>query len=190
MSDLLILENVSKDFERLRAVDNLSLSVPQGQIIGLVGPNGSGKSTLFNVIAGLLRPDGGRLLFDGHDITARSPDSIFQLGLARSFQDPALFFRMTVLDNMLLPAKGQRGERPTLAPIHRVGTPGIGPRRVGKRNARAGSAPRELFPTRRKYFRRADEVVGLGTQLNEPAENAFAGRADCGRCPKIGAHYF
>jgi branched-chain amino acid transport system ATP-binding protein len=120
MIDLLVLENVSKSFERLRAVDGVSLAVPRGQIVGLIGPNGSGKSTLFNLIAGLARAEGGRIVFDGHDITRRAADQIFQLGLARGFQDPALFFRLTVLDNTLLPAKGQRGERATLAPIHRA----------------------------------------------------------------------
>lgn len=118
--DLLVLENVSKNFDRLRAVDGVSLSVPQGQIVGLIGPNGSGKSTLFNVISGLLNADAGRIVFDGHDMTARSAAEIFQLGLARSFQDPALFFRMTVLDNTLLPSKDQRGERARFAPLHRA----------------------------------------------------------------------
>lgn len=120
MADLLVLEHVSKSFERLRAVDDVSLAVPRGQIVGLIGPNGSGKSTLFNLIAGLAPADSGRILFDGDDITRRRADQIFQRGLARGFQDPALFFRMTALDNMLLPAKGQRGERAALAPFRRA----------------------------------------------------------------------
>src|SRR5579859_4427939 len=118
--DLLTVSNVSKSFERLRAVDGVSLSVPQGKIVGLIGPNGSGKSTLFSMIAGSQRADDGRITFDRHEITHRSPDQIYHLGLIRSYQDPALFTRMTVLDNVLLPVKGQRGENPLLAPAHRT----------------------------------------------------------------------
>lgn len=117
---MLILENVAKNFDNLRAVDGVSLTVPQGQIIGLIGPNGSGKSTLLSLIAGNQRASGGRILFDGHDITRQSADNIFQRGLVRSYQDPSLFFRMTVLDNTLLPAKAQHGEQPVNAPIHRT----------------------------------------------------------------------
>ena len=120
MSDLLSLRDVSKRFEQLRAVDGVTLDVPQGRIVGLIGPNGSGKSTLFNVISGLERADAGTIQFDGHELARRSAAEIFQLGLARSFQDPALFFRMTVLDNTLLPEKGQRGENPLRAPFRRT----------------------------------------------------------------------
>jgi branched-chain amino acid transport system ATP-binding protein len=120
MTDLLQLHEVHKSFDRLQAVDGVSLTVPQGKIIGLIGPNGSGKSTLFALISGSLRADSGQIILDGHDITHRSPDQIFQFGLVRSYQDPSLFTRMTVLDNMLLPAKAQRGENPSLAPLHRT----------------------------------------------------------------------
>src|SRR5262245_18205414 len=120
MSDLLRIEGICKSFERLQAVNSVSMTVPQGKIVGLIGPNGSGKSTLFALIAGSQRADSGRIEFDGQDITHRSPDQIFQLGLARSYQNPALFTRMTVLDNVLLPVKGQRGENPALAPLHRT----------------------------------------------------------------------
>ncbi|MEZ4582997.1 MAG: ATP-binding cassette domain-containing protein [Caldilineaceae bacterium] len=112
---MLMLEHDAKSFDSLRAVKDVSLTVPQGAIIGLIGPNGSGKSTLMNVIAGSLQPDAGSILFDGHDITHESAREIYQRGLARSFQDPSLFFRMSVLDNMLLPVKQQRGEQPARA---------------------------------------------------------------------------
>ncbi|MBK9711451.1 MAG: ABC transporter ATP-binding protein [Kouleothrix sp.] len=120
MSALLTLKQVSKRFEQLQAVQGVSLEVPEGRIVGLIGPNGSGKSTLFNLISGGLRADAGRIEFGGHDISASSADAVFRLGLARSFQDPSLFFRMTVLDNALLPARRQRGERPSRAPLHRL----------------------------------------------------------------------
>jgi branched-chain amino acid transport system ATP-binding protein len=117
---MLEITGVHKSFERLRAVDGASLVVPRGRIVGLIGPNGSGKSTLFSLIAGAQRADGGHIVFDGHDITHAGPDRIFQLGLVRGYQDPALFFRMTALDNVLLPVKGQVGERARWAPIHRA----------------------------------------------------------------------
>lgn len=117
---MLELQNVSKHFGNLRAVDGVSLRVPQGQIIGLIGPNGSGKSTLLSLMAGTVQPSGGKILFDGHDITRQTADQIFQRGLVRSFQDPSLFFRMTALDNALLPVSAQRGERPTHAPWHHL----------------------------------------------------------------------
>jgi branched-chain amino acid transport system ATP-binding protein len=123
MSDLLTIHKVSKSFESLLAVNEVSLSVQPGQIAGLIGPNGSGKSTLLNLISGVLPLDSGRITFDGHDLTRRSADEIFQRGLVRSFQDPSLFFRMTVLDNALLPVKRQAGENPAHAPLHQRWTP-------------------------------------------------------------------
>ncbi len=119
---MLRLHNVSKHFEELRAVDGVSLHVPQGHIVGLIGPNGSGKSTLLNVISGGLMPDGGSILFVSQEIAGAAAHVIFQQGLARSFQDPSLFFRMTVLDNALLPVKDQHGEHPERAPFHHLWT--------------------------------------------------------------------
>jgi branched-chain amino acid transport system ATP-binding protein len=116
---MLQIQNIRKQFEKLVAVDGVSLTVKQGQIVGLIGPNGSGKSTLLNITAGSLPADSGAVTFAGHTITNRPANQIFDLGLARSFLDPALFTRMTVLDNMLLPVRKQRGEAPTQAPFHR-----------------------------------------------------------------------
>lgn len=116
---MLTLENITKSFGTLCAVNDVSLTVPQGQIIGLIGPNGSGKSTLLSLIGGNQRADRGRIHFAGHDITHTAPDQRFQRGLVRSYQDPSLFMRMSVLDNMLLPVKEQQGERPGWAPFHR-----------------------------------------------------------------------
>lgn len=117
---MLILENVVKTFDRLCAVDRVSLTVPRGKITGLIGPNGSGKSTLLSLMAGRQSVTRGRMTFEGRDITRLPADQIFRLGLVRSYQDPALFFRMSVLDNALLPVKGQRGEQPLAAPLHRT----------------------------------------------------------------------
>jgi branched-chain amino acid transport system ATP-binding protein len=116
---LLELQNIRKDFGGLRAVDDVSLDVPQGAIVGLIGPNGSGKSTLINLIAGATELSAGRVLFAGQDISDLAPDEVFRRGIARGYQEPALYFKMTVLDNVLLPVKDQRGEHPWYAPWRR-----------------------------------------------------------------------
>ena len=82
----------------------------------MIGPNGSGKSTLINLITGATQLSAGRVIFAGDDISDLSPDAVFQLGIARGYQEPALYQKMTVLDNMLLPVKNQRGESPWRAP--------------------------------------------------------------------------
>jgi branched-chain amino acid transport system ATP-binding protein len=119
MSDILTVDHISKAFGNLLAVDKVSLTIPKGKIVGLIGPNGSGKSTLLNVVSATLPSDAGTITFDQRDITGLNATEVFQLGLVRSFQDPSLFFKMTVLDNALLPVKGQRGESPWFAPFHR-----------------------------------------------------------------------
>jgi branched-chain amino acid transport system ATP-binding protein len=118
--NILEVKNLRKDFEGLRAVDNVSLAVATGAIIGLIGPNGSGKSTLLNLIDGNFQPTAGQIIFDGHDITDLPAERRFTLGIGRGFQDPALFFQMTALDNALLPVKKQRGENPWYAPWWRT----------------------------------------------------------------------
>lgn len=111
--------DVVKNFGGLMAVAGASLRVDAGQIVGLIGPNGSGKSTLLSTIAGQYAPDGGSIRFEGAEIGGLPPEQVFRRGIGRSYQDPSLFFRMSVLDNALLPAHDQRGERPLAAPWHR-----------------------------------------------------------------------
>lgn len=108
---ILTIERLNKRFGGLRAVDNASLAVERGTLTALIGPNGAGKTTLFNLVTGFDRPDRGRVVFDGHVITARSAPAIAQLGLVRTFQLARDLARLTVIENMLLAAKGQRGER-------------------------------------------------------------------------------
>ncbi len=105
------VENIVKTFGGLRAVDDCSFQVPRGSITGLIGPNGAGKSTLFNIAAGSLTPDSGRVLLDGEDITALPAYRRFHRGLVRTFQIPHEFGRMTVLENLMLVPGGQSGER-------------------------------------------------------------------------------
>jgi branched-chain amino acid transport system ATP-binding protein len=104
MGALLSLEGVSKSFGALKAVDGLSLALQAGDALGILGPNGAGKSTVFNLITGLLRPDAGRILYDGEDITARQAAARCRLGIGRSFQIPHPFVGMTVFENLLVAA--------------------------------------------------------------------------------------
>ena len=101
---LLCTENLTKDFGKLRAVDNLSLSFEEGEIRGLIGPNGSGKTTLMNLISGIYKPTSGEVYFSGKRIDRLSPESITHHGVMRTFQVARLFGDMTVLENMLIPA--------------------------------------------------------------------------------------
>ncbi len=101
---LLSAENVSKTFGSLRAVAGADLSINEGEIIGLIGPNGAGKSTFFNCLAGDTLPTTGRITFDGADVTRASPEEHARLGIGRTFQVPATFEDLTVLDNVMVGA--------------------------------------------------------------------------------------
>jgi branched-chain amino acid transport system ATP-binding protein len=102
MSALLSVEGVSKRFRGLLAVDDVSLSVADGEIFAVIGPNGAGKTTLFNIIAGVYRPDGGRVVFAGQDITGLSPDAVCASGVARTFQIVRPFPGLSVFENALI----------------------------------------------------------------------------------------
>jgi len=112
MSDekLLRVENVHKSFGGLQALAGVWLNVDPGMIVGLVGPNGSGKTTLFNCVTGFSRPDHGRVVFDGEDITRWSADRIARRGLMRTFQTAINPKRLTVMENLLLAPPNQVGE--------------------------------------------------------------------------------
>jgi len=97
---LLTLDDVSRQFGGLKAVDRVSFSVDKGEIVGLIGPNGAGKTTLINMITGVHPATSGRVLFEGRDITRARPYQIARLGLARTFQIVQPFPMMTVVDNV------------------------------------------------------------------------------------------
>ena len=101
---LLRVENVTKRFGGLVALDNVSLKVLRGERLGLIGPNGAGKTTLFNVISGIYRPEKGRIVFKGVDITGWPPHKITRLGIARTFQIVRPLSNLTVLDNVVVGA--------------------------------------------------------------------------------------
>ena len=108
---MIVVENISKHFGGIRAVDNVSLSIAPGSITGLIGPNGAGKTTLFNVIAGLYKPSAGAVRLDGEDITGLPPHELFARGMLRTFQIAHEFSTLTVRENLMLVPGGQSGER-------------------------------------------------------------------------------
>ena len=98
----LSISDVSKHFGGVRAVESVTLSVARGGLVSIIGPNGAGKTSLLNMISGFYRPDAGSIVFEGLDITGTRPSRIAALGIARTFQNIALFSGMTVLDNIML----------------------------------------------------------------------------------------
>jgi branched-chain amino acid transport system ATP-binding protein len=98
----LVVANASKRFGGVRAVEDVSIAVERGQIVSIIGPNGAGKTSLLNIISGFYTPDTGSITFEGRDITHKRPAEIAALGIARTFQNIALFAGMTVLDNIML----------------------------------------------------------------------------------------
>ena len=107
---MISLDHVSVRFGGLRAVDDVSFDIPAGRITGLIGPNGAGKTTLFNVIAGHIPASSGRVLLEGADITRLKPHERAARGLARTFQIPHEFTRLTVLENFMASAATPLGE--------------------------------------------------------------------------------
>ncbi len=104
-------DRVTKSFGGVLALDGCSLTAPAGQITGLIGPNGSGKTTLFNVMTGYERIDAGQVYLGARRITGASPHRVFALGVGRTFQLTRIFPRLTVLENMLVPAQRGRPAR-------------------------------------------------------------------------------
>jgi branched-chain amino acid transport system ATP-binding protein len=107
---VLTINNISKHFGGIRAVDRCSFEIETGKITGLIGPNGAGKTTLFNIIAGSLRPTAGQILLEGTPVTGLTPHQLFRRGLVRTFQIPRELSRMTVLENLMLVPSEQLGE--------------------------------------------------------------------------------
>jgi len=105
------VQTLEKRFGGITAVDGATFEVEEGSLTGLIGPNGAGKSTTFNCITGVHEPDGGTVYFQGEDITGRSPPQIANRGLVRTFQIARELEEMTVLENMMLAPRNQRGEK-------------------------------------------------------------------------------
>src|SRR5262245_52867323 len=101
---LLDARNLTKAFGAFKAVDNASIGVNRGEVLGLIGPNGAGKSTFFNCLTGDLAPSSGSVHFDGRDVTRLSPEARARVGIARTFQVPLTFVSMSVIDNVTIEA--------------------------------------------------------------------------------------
>ena len=99
---LLEVEGLGINFGGIAAVDDLTFTIPAGRIYSIIGPNGAGKTTLFNMISGVYRPGRGRIRFDGQDVTHHEPHQLAGLGLSRTFQNLQVFFRLTVLENVMV----------------------------------------------------------------------------------------
>ncbi len=138
MPAILSIENLSKSFGSLRVTDAFDAELNEGEALGIIGPNGAGKSTLFNLITGGLSPDGGRITFDGADITRMPAHERCRAGIGRSYQIPHPFGGMTVFENLLVGAAfgGKRKEAESHGPcVEILDLTGL----RGKANTLAGS---------------------------------------------------
>jgi len=157
MKPTLVIENVSKRFDGVAALDNVSLACEPGRITGLVGPNGAGKTTLFHLATGFLRPDHGRILYNGTRLDRCSPWQIARLGVGRLFQDVRVFPRLSVLDNVRVAGGPQPGENPLRALLQQG--------RVRAAEQRNTEAAREWLA-----------FVGLSDAAERPAEQLSYGQ--------------
>lgn len=157
MPPFLAVEDLTKSFGGLRAVDRCSLEVREGTITGLIGPNGAGKTTLFNLLTGFHRPDGGRVRFRGDDITGLPAHKVFRRGICRTFQIPREFKDLSVLENLMVVAPDQAGER--------LWVPWLQPGRVRRDETRLRERAMVVL-----------EQVGLARLAGEPAWTLSGGQ--------------
>jgi ABC-type branched-subunit amino acid transport system ATPase component len=157
MARVLRAEQITKRFGGLVAVNNVSLEVAPGELVGIIGPNGAGKSTLFNVLAGVYRPDSGRVLLDGKAIDNLPPHERARLGLARTFQGALAFPNLTVLENVMV-GRQTKAVASILELAFRL------PRGVRDEDAIAHAAGRQL------------ELVELPVPVDTPAAVLTAGQ--------------
>jgi ABC-type branched-subunit amino acid transport system ATPase component len=116
---ILELEKITKSFDGICAVDQVSLDFGSGKITALIGPNGAGKTTVFNLISGFVRPDQGKIFYGGENISGYPPWHVAQLGIGRLFQDIKLFGKMNLIENVMTAFRTQQGENALLAVIAR-----------------------------------------------------------------------
>ena len=157
MTALLEVKDVRRSFGGLKALDKVNFALRPGQIKAIIGPNGAGKTTLFNIVSGVLHPDGGEIVFKDESITSWKPFRIAGLGIARTFQTPALFLRMSVLENVMV-GRHVRSKREFLACCFRL------PGQRGEERSIRSAALEQL------------EFVGLAADANRPAGELAFGR--------------
>jgi ABC-type branched-subunit amino acid transport system ATPase component len=109
-TNILSVEALNKEFDGVKAVDDVSFDLNKGSITALIGPNGAGKTTVFNLITGFIKQDGGEVYFNGKRISSKSPFRIARGGIGRTFQNIRLFPQMAVMDNVMLALKYDKGE--------------------------------------------------------------------------------
>jgi branched-chain amino acid transport system ATP-binding protein len=144
MTNLLEVDNLGKRFGGFVALENISLSVPAGERVGLIGPNGSGKSTLVNCICGTLRNETGSVRFDGHALDGSAAHQRTRLGLARSFQLPRPFVSMSLIDNVRVPLLYTVAARGTGRSAHGIETRCVDLLREVGLESKAQRLPRDL----------------------------------------------
>jgi neutral amino acid transport system ATP-binding protein len=152
MTELLRVEDLRRSFGGVHAVDGISFGVRTGTITGLIGPNGAGKSTALGMVAGAIRPSGGSIAFDGHDVTGSSPMRVARKGLIRTFQISSEFQKLTVLENLLVGAPGHAGES-------LVGSLLVGPRAWRTQERELVERARELL-VRFEMHEKEEEYAG------------------------------
>ena len=114
---ILSISGVTKHFGGLTVLDGIDMEIEQGKLYQLIGPNGSGKTTLINVVSGLLKPDSGKIVFDGVDITDKGLFDTYNTGLVRTWQIPQPFITLTTMENFLISSAGNSGESFLVAPL-------------------------------------------------------------------------
>ncbi len=122
MPDIMTVNRLNKQFGSLKAVDNLSFDVKEGEILGLMGPNGAGKTTVFNLITGVFKPELGEVMFKGRNVTKDSPAKRCHRGIGRTYQIPRPFNKMTVFENLLVAAVhgGKIKEKPARKKVDEI----------------------------------------------------------------------
>ena len=156
MGSLLKVEGLRRSFGNLHALDGVSLSVDEKTLTILIGPNGSGKTTLLNVITGFQKPDSGRVYYAGNEITGWSPQRVYDQGIARTFQIPAMFGKLSTLENLLVADKNHPGESISKAVLKRLW----------------GRHEQEVTDKASKVL----ELLGLAEQRNTPASLLSGGQ--------------
>ena len=174
----IVVDGVTRTFGGLTAVSVDHLEIQRGGITGLIGPNGAGKTTLFNLLTGFDQPNTGTWSFDGRDLGKLSPHQVARLGVVRTFQLTKALSRLTVLQNMLLGAQGQRGES-----FLRALLPGTGGRRRRRTPRRpmdllSGSSSTPRGRLRRHPVRRTAQAARDGPGADERPQGRHARRAD------------